>query len=138
LAPAPGSGCFCRGSRLEAAHYADDAYAVRVGRSHPAADGTPHSRRRAATFFFYGEAYGGSTDSYLVAIFFRLFGDTVAVGRMVQSLECLVGMAFTYLLARRLMPDARLGPLAALWLMAIPPLLMSTWATPAVLYSIVC
>jgi len=88
--------------------------------------------------FFYGEAYGGSTDSYLVAIFFRLFGDTVAVGRMVQSLECLVGMAFTYLLARRLMPDARLGPLAALWLMAIPPLLMSTWATPAVLYSIVC
>jgi 4-amino-4-deoxy-L-arabinose transferase-like glycosyltransferase len=87
--------------------------------------------------FFYGEAYGGSTDSYLIALFFRLFGDTVAVGRMVQSLEYLVGMAFTYLLARRLMPDSRLGPLAALWLMAIPPLLMSTWTTPAVLYAIV-
>ncbi|GAB4536657.1 MAG: hypothetical protein Kow0063_22470 [Anaerolineae bacterium] len=87
--------------------------------------------------FFYGEAYGGSTDSYLIALFFRLFGDTVAVGRLVQSLEYLAGMAFTYLLARRLMPGARLGPLAALWLMAVPPLLMSTWTTPAVLYAIV-
>ena len=87
--------------------------------------------------FFYGEAYGGSTDSYLIALFYRLFGDTVAVGRLVQSLEYLVGMIFTYLLARRLMPDSRLGPLAALWLMAIPPLLMSTWTTPAVLYAIV-
>lgn len=87
--------------------------------------------------FFYGEAYGGSTDSYLIALFFRLFGDSVAVGRLAQSLEYLVGMVFTYLLARRLMPGARLGPLAALWLMAVPPLLMSTWTTPAVLYAIV-
>ena len=87
--------------------------------------------------FFYGEAYGGSFDSYLIALFYRFFGDTVAVGRLVQSLEYLVGMGFTYLLARRLMPGARLGPLAVLWLMAIPPLLMSTWTTPAVLYAIV-
>jgi hypothetical protein len=87
--------------------------------------------------FFYGEAYGGSFDSFLIAFFYRLFGDTVVVGRLVQSLEYLVAMAFTYLLARRLMPGARLGPLAALWLMAVPPLLMSTWTTPAVLYAIV-
>lgn len=87
--------------------------------------------------FFYGEAYGGSFDSYLMALFFRFFDDTVAVGRLVQSLEYLVGMGFTYLLARRLMPGARLGPLAVLWLMAIPSLLMSTWTTPAVLYAIV-
>ena len=71
--------------------------------------------------FFYGEAYGGSFDSFLIAFFYRLLGDTVVVGRLVQSLEYLLGMAFTYLLARRLMPDARLGPLAALWLMAVPP-----------------
>jgi hypothetical protein len=87
--------------------------------------------------FFYGEAYGGSSDSYLIAFFYRLFGDTVAVGRLVQSLEYLLGMGFTYLLARRLMPGALLGPLAVLWLMAIPPLLISTWTTPAVLYAIV-
>jgi hypothetical protein len=87
--------------------------------------------------FFYGEAYGGSFDSFLIALFYRLLGDTVVVGRLVQSLEYLLAMAFTYLLARRLMPSARLGPLAALWLMAVPPLLMSTWTTPAVLYAIV-
>ncbi len=86
--------------------------------------------------FFYGEAYGGSFDSYVIALFFRMFGETVAVARLVQSLEYLVGMAFTYLLARRLMPDARLGPLAALWLMAIPPLLMSTWTTPVLIYAL--
>jgi 4-amino-4-deoxy-L-arabinose transferase-like glycosyltransferase len=87
--------------------------------------------------FFYGEEYGGSFDSYLIAFFYNVFGDTIAVGRLVQSLEYLAGMAFTYALARRLLPGTRLGPLAALWLMAIPPLLMSTWTTPAVLYAIV-
>jgi hypothetical protein len=86
--------------------------------------------------FFYGEAYGGSFDAYLIALFFRLFGETVALGRLVQSLEYLIGMAFTYLLARRLMPGARLGPLAVLWLMAIPPLLMSTWTTPVLVYAL--
>jgi hypothetical protein len=87
--------------------------------------------------FFYGEAYGGSLDSYFIALFYRFFGDTVVVGRLVQSLEYLLAMGFTYLLARRLMPRAHFGPIAALWLMAIPPLLMSTWTTPAVLYAIV-
>lgn len=87
--------------------------------------------------FFYGEAYGGSSDSYLMAVFYYLFGDTIVVARLVQSLEYLAGMGFTYLLARRLLPGARLGPLAVLWLMAIPPLLMSTWTTPAVEYAIV-
>jgi hypothetical protein len=86
--------------------------------------------------FFYGEAYGGSFDSYLIALFFRLFGEGVAVGRLAQSLEYLVSMAFTYLLARRLMPGARLGSLAVLWLMAIPPLLMSTWTTPVLIYAL--
>jgi len=86
--------------------------------------------------FFYGEAYGGSFDAYLIALFSRLFGEGVALGRLLQSLEYLVGMAFTYLLARRLLPGARVGPLAALWLMAIPPLLMSTWTTPVLIYAL--
>jgi len=86
--------------------------------------------------FFYGEAYGGTIDSYVIALFFRLFGQAVAWGRLVQSLEYMIGMAFTYLLARRLMPGARLGPLVVLWLMAIPPLLMSTWTSPVLHYAI--
>jgi 4-amino-4-deoxy-L-arabinose transferase-like glycosyltransferase len=87
--------------------------------------------------FFYGEAYGGSADSYLTALFFYFFGQKIAVARLVQSLEYLVGMGFTYLLARRLLPQARLGSLAVLWLMALPPLLLTTWTTPAVLYAVV-
>ncbi len=87
--------------------------------------------------FFYGEAYGGSADSYFTALFYYFFGDTITVARLVQSLEYLIGMLFTYLLARRLLPVARLGSLAVLWLMALPPLLMTTWATPAVLYAVV-
>jgi hypothetical protein len=96
-----------------------------------------HILRGERPVFFYGEAYGGSADSYLIAFFYSWLGDTVSVGRLVQSLEYLVGMGFTYMLARRLLPGARLGPLAALWLMAMPPLLMTTWTTPAVLYAIV-
>ncbi|MEW5956861.1 MAG: glycosyltransferase family 39 protein [Chloroflexota bacterium] len=87
--------------------------------------------------FFYGEAYGGSADSYLTALFFYFLGQKIAVARLVQSLEYLVGMGCTYLLARRLLPGARLGPPAVLWLMAIPPLLLTTWTTPAVLYAVV-
>lgn len=87
--------------------------------------------------FFYGEAYGGSADAYLTALFYYFFGDTITIARLVQSLEYGVGIFFTYLLARRLLPQARFGPLAVLWLMAIPPLLMSTWTTPAVLYAVV-
>lgn len=96
-----------------------------------------HILAGARPLFFYGEAYGGSTDSYLTALFYYLLDDTITIARLVQSLEYLIGMLFTYLLARRLLPGARLGPLAVLWLMALPPLLMTTWTTPAVLYAVV-
>ena len=68
--------------------------------------------------FFYGEAYGGSSDSYLTALFYNFFGDTITVARLVQTLEYMVGMLFTYLLARRIMPDSRLGSQTVLWFMA--------------------
>ena len=96
-----------------------------------------HILRGERPLFFYGEAYGGSSDSYLTALFFWLFNDTIFVARLVQSLEYLLGAWFTYLLARRMLPRSRFGPLAVLWLMAIPPLLMTTWTTPAVLYAVV-
>ncbi len=96
-----------------------------------------HILNGARPLYFYGEAYGAATDSYLIALFYAFLGDTIAVGRLVQSLEYFAGVGFTYLLARRLMPGARLGPPAVLWLMAIPPLLISTWTTPALLYAVV-
>lgn len=91
----------------------------------------------ARPVFFYGEAYGGSTDSYITAVFYALFGDTVTVGRLVQTLEYSIYMVFSYLLARRIFPDAKVAPVVMLWLMAIPPLMMTTWTTPSVLYAIV-
>jgi 4-amino-4-deoxy-L-arabinose transferase-like glycosyltransferase len=88
--------------------------------------------------FFYGEAYGGSTDSYLTALFYAIFNESITVTRLVQTAEYMVGMLFTFLLARRLLPgNSRFGPIALLWLMALPPLLMTTWTTPAVLYAVV-
>jgi 4-amino-4-deoxy-L-arabinose transferase-like glycosyltransferase len=87
--------------------------------------------------FFYGEAYGGSADSYLTALFYTIFNDSIVVARWIQSLEYFCGMLFAYLLARRLLPGASFGPLAILWLMALPPLLITTWTTPAVLYAVV-
>ena len=87
--------------------------------------------------FFYGEAYGGSTDSYLTALFYCIFNDSIFVARLVQTLEYFIGIFFTFLLARRLLPGAQFGPIAILWVMALPPLLMTTWTTPAVEYAIV-
>ena len=89
-------------------------------------------------FFLYGESYGGSIDSYLTALFYHFFGESITAPRLaIQSSEYLGGMLFTYLLARRILPDARLGATAVLWLMAIPPLLMSTWTVPTVRYAVV-
>jgi 4-amino-4-deoxy-L-arabinose transferase-like glycosyltransferase len=87
--------------------------------------------------YFYGESYGAASDSYLIALFYRLIGETVATGRIVQTLEYFIGMLFTYLFSQRLMPRSRLGPLAVLWLMALPPLMVSVWTLPAVLYAVI-
>jgi 4-amino-4-deoxy-L-arabinose transferase-like glycosyltransferase len=88
--------------------------------------------------FMYGEVYGGTIDSYLTAPLFYLFGPSIIGPRLVvQNLEYLLGMTFTYLLARRVLPDSRLGPLAVLWLMAIPPILMMAWIVPTLRYTII-
>lgn len=87
--------------------------------------------------YFYGEAYGAATDSYLIALFFSLLGQSVATGRIVQTLVYLAGMLFFYLLGRRLMPGSRFGPLAGLWLLALPPLLISAWTIPPLQYAII-
>ncbi|GAB4432205.1 MAG: hypothetical protein Kow0031_13570 [Anaerolineae bacterium] len=96
-----------------------------------------HILRGERPLFFYGENYGGTLDSYITAIFFGLFGDSIALARLVQAGLYLLGMLFTYLLARRLLPGSRFGPLAALWLLAVPPLLLTNWTHPAVRYAVV-
>lgn len=96
-----------------------------------------HILRGERPLYFYGEAYGAATDSYLIALLFRLLGESVAAGRIEQTLVYLAGMLFCYLFSRRLMPGSRFGPLAGLWLLALPPLLVSAWTIPPLQYAII-
>ena len=86
--------------------------------------------------FWYGEDYGGSLDSFLIAGAYSLLGVSVSAARVVQSLEYLGAILFTYLLARRIIHN-RFAALATAWLMALPTPLLSLFTTTALLYTIV-
>jgi 4-amino-4-deoxy-L-arabinose transferase-like glycosyltransferase len=86
--------------------------------------------------FWYGEDYGGSLDSFLIAGAYSLLGVSVTVARVVQSFEYLGTILFTYLLARRIVHH-RFAALATAWLMALPTPLLSLFTTTVLLYTIV-
>lgn len=86
--------------------------------------------------FWYGEDYGGSLDSFLIAGAYSFLGVSVTAARVVQSLEYLGAILFTYLLARRIVHN-RFAALATAWLMALPTPLLSLFTTTALLYTIV-
>lgn len=69
--------------------------------------------------FFYGQAYMGALDAYLVAIGFRIFGSDVWVIRLVQTLLFLGISITTIQLSLRLHDNKRAALLSAL-LLAIP------------------
>ena len=81
-------------------------------------------------FYFYGQVYMGSLETYFVAVLFRLFGPSAWVLRAVPILLSLLLVYLTWRLARALLPkDARTTPflagLAALFA-ALPPLYDAT------------
>ncbi len=78
--------------------------------------------------FFYGQAYMGSLDAFLVAAGFALFGEHVWVIRVVQTLLYLGTMATTALLGHKLLGSWQTGLLAAL-LMAIPTVNVTLYTT---------
>ncbi len=86
--------------------------------------------------FWYGEEYGGSLDSFLIAGVYSLLGVSVIAARIVQSFEYLGAILFTYLLARRI-SHHHFAALATAWLMALPSPLLSLFTTTALLYTIV-
>ena len=86
--------------------------------------------------FWYGEEYGGSLDSFLIAGAYSLLGVSVTAARLVQSLEYLGAILFTYLLTRRIVHN-RFAALSTAWLMALPTPLLSLFTTTALLYTIV-
>jgi 4-amino-4-deoxy-L-arabinose transferase-like glycosyltransferase len=78
--------------------------------------------------FFYGQAYMGSLDAFLVAAGFRLFGDHVWVIRLVQALLYLGTLITTAALGRRAFASRRVAVLAVL-LLAIPTVNVTLYTT---------
>lgn len=87
-----------------------------------------HILHGARPAFFYGQAYMGSLDAWLVAGAFALLGSSVVAIRIVQSALFVAHVALTYVLARRWSGDETVALLSAL-LMALPPVLLTLYTT---------
>ncbi len=78
--------------------------------------------------FFYGQAYMGALDAYLVAGAFAVFGQTVTAIRLVQAALFAGVIVTTGVLARRLSVSSTAAWMAAL-LVAVPPVMVSLYTT---------
>lgn len=78
--------------------------------------------------FFYGQAYLGSLDAWLVAGSFSLFGQSALAIRLVQVGLYLATIATTYLLGLRIYRSQWVAGAAAM-LLAIPPVLFTLYST---------
>lgn len=78
--------------------------------------------------FFYGQAYMGSLDAYLVAAGFAIFGVHIWVIRMVQVLLYLAVLATSVLIGKRLLGSWLSGFIGAA-LLAIPPVNVTLYTT---------
>lgn len=76
--------------------------------------------------FFYGQAYMGSLDAWLVAVGFRLLGDTVGTIRIVQAVLYLGVVASSFYAAWRLSGRALVALVASLTL-AVPPVMVTVY-----------
>jgi 4-amino-4-deoxy-L-arabinose transferase-like glycosyltransferase len=87
-----------------------------------------HIGQGARPVFFYGQAYMGSLDAFLVALGFRLLGEQVWVIRLVQMLLYLGTIYTTYWIGRVGFQSAQAALLAAL-LLAVPTVNMTLYTT---------
>jgi 4-amino-4-deoxy-L-arabinose transferase-like glycosyltransferase len=78
--------------------------------------------------FFYGQAYLGSLDAWLIAGSFALLGESVLAIRVVQTLLYLGTLFTAYLLALRIYSNGWIARAAAL-LLAIPTVLVTLYTT---------
>lgn len=78
--------------------------------------------------FYYGQAYMGSLDAILVAVGFRVAGESVQTIRAVQMILYLLSLVAAYLLAREITRSRRLAGMALL-LLAIPTSLGALYTT---------
>jgi hypothetical protein len=79
-------------------------------------------------YFFYGQAYMGSLDAYLIAGVFKIFGEQVFGIRLVQIILYSITICTTAVLGRQLTGNWKVGILAA-WFLAIPNINTSLYTT---------
>jgi len=87
-----------------------------------------HILQGARPTFFYGQAYMGSLDAFLVAGGFSIFGESVLTIRIVQSVLYLLVVATGFAAAWRLSGRVFIASIAALAL-AIPPTVVTLYTT---------
>jgi hypothetical protein len=87
-----------------------------------------HITQGARPVFFYGQAYMGSLDAWIVAAGFRLLGESVAAMRLVQSALYLLAVALGYTVAWRLSGRMTVAWVAGLML-AVPPVVGALYTT---------
>lgn len=87
-----------------------------------------HILQGARPIFFYGQAYMGSLDAWLIAAGFALFGQQVEVIRLVQTLLYLGVMATAGVLGSRIFNCRETGLLAML-LLAVPAVNTTLYTT---------
>lgn len=87
-----------------------------------------HILQGARPVFFYGQAYMGSLDAWLVALGFRVFGEQIAIIRLVQVLLYAITVLSTILLGWMIWNNWRIGILAGLFL-AIPNVNVTLYTT---------
>jgi hypothetical protein len=78
--------------------------------------------------FFYGQAYMGSLDAFLVAAGFLSFGEHVWVIRLIQAILYLGTLSTTAWIGKKAFGSWQVGILAA-WLLAIPPVNVTLYTT---------
>jgi len=78
--------------------------------------------------FFYGQAYLGSTDAWLIAGAFSILGQQVIAVRVVQVILYLGTLLTTYWLGLKIYQD-RWVAAATAWLLAVPPVLVTLYST---------
>jgi hypothetical protein len=78
--------------------------------------------------FFYGQAYMGSLDAYLVALVFKLFGIHVWGVRLVQIVFYSLTIGTTALLGKNLTGKWKVGVLVA-WFLAVPNISTTLYTT---------
>jgi 4-amino-4-deoxy-L-arabinose transferase-like glycosyltransferase len=79
-------------------------------------------------WFFYGQAYMGSLDAYLVAGAFLVFGERVGAVRLVQIALFMAFLVTSYFLTLRFTGVRRTALLVTL-LLAFPPVLLTLYTT---------